>query len=79
MIIEAIGMAATFRTAVEEVAFTGRVVYIGYAKERVGYETRLFVLKELDIIGRGNAGPADFGAVIEMLQQGGFPVCRPSD
>jgi threonine dehydrogenase-like Zn-dependent dehydrogenase len=31
--IEAIGTAATFRAAVEEVAFTGRVVYIGYAKE----------------------------------------------
>ncbi|MGC1452747.1 MAG: alcohol dehydrogenase catalytic domain-containing protein, partial [Candidatus Sulfotelmatobacter sp.] len=33
--IEAIGTAATFRAAVEEVAFTGRVVYIGYAKEPV--------------------------------------------
>ena len=37
--IEAIGTAATFRAAVEEVAFTGRVVYIGYAKEPVSYET----------------------------------------
>ena len=43
--IEAIGTAATFRAAVEEVAFTGRVVYIGYAKEPVSYETRLFVKK----------------------------------
>jgi len=30
---------------VEEVAFTGRVVYIGCAKEPVSYETRLFVQK----------------------------------
>ncbi len=28
-----------------EAAFTGRVVYIGYAKEFVSYETRLFVQK----------------------------------
>ncbi len=32
VIIEAIGLPETFRAAVEEVAFTGRVVYIGYAK-----------------------------------------------
>ena len=41
MIIEAIGLPQTFRSAVEEVAFTGRVVYIGYAKEPVAYETKL--------------------------------------
>ena len=51
VIIEAIGLPQTFRAAVEEVAFTGRVVYIGYAKEPVAYETRLFVQKELDIMG----------------------------
>jgi len=74
VVIEAIGLPATFRAAVEEVAFAGRVVYIGYAKEPVSYETRLFVQKELDILGSRNAGPEDFRAVIEMLQQGQFPV-----
>jgi threonine dehydrogenase-like Zn-dependent dehydrogenase len=74
VVIEAIGLAETFRASVEEVAFTGRVVYIGYAKEPVAYETRLFVQKELDILGSRNALPADFRAVIEMLEQGRFPV-----
>ncbi|HKF04365.1 MAG TPA: zinc-binding alcohol dehydrogenase family protein [Candidatus Sulfotelmatobacter sp.] len=72
--IEAIGTATTFRAAVEEVAFTGRVVYIGYAKEPVSYETRLFVLKELDILGSRNAQPEDFEAVIKFLEGGLFPV-----
>ncbi|HKU24864.1 MAG TPA: zinc-binding alcohol dehydrogenase family protein [Candidatus Sulfotelmatobacter sp.] len=72
--IEAIGTAATFRAAVEEVAFTGRVVYIGYAKEPVSYETRLFVQKELDIVGSRNAQPADFEAVIKLLEAEKFPV-----
>lgn len=72
--IEAIGTAATFRAAVEEVAFTGRVVYIGYAKEPVSYESRLFVQKELDIIGSRNAEPADFEAVIRLLEAQRFPV-----
>lgn len=72
--IEAIGLPATFRAAVDEVAFTGRVVYIGYAKEPVAYETRLFVQKELDILGSRNALPEDFREVIRMLEEGRFPV-----
>ena len=74
VVIEAIGLPQTFRAAVDEVAFTGRVVYIGYAKEPVAYETRLFVQKELDILGSRNALPGDFRAVIQMLEQGKFPV-----
>lgn len=74
VIIEAIGLAQTFRLAVEEVAFTGRVVYIGYAKEPVEYETKLFVQKELDILGSRNALPEDFISVMEMLSSGTFPV-----
>ena len=72
--IEAIGLPTTFRAAVDEVAFTGRVVYIGYAKEPVAYETRLFVQKELDIMGSRNALPEDFREVIAMLEAGRFPV-----
>lgn len=72
--IEAIGLPSTFRSAVEEVAFTGRVVYIGYAKEPVAYETRLFVQKELDILGSRNALPEDFREVIRMLEEKRFPV-----
>ena len=72
--VEAIGLPLTFRAAVEEVAFTGRVVYIGYAKEPVSYETRLFVQKELDILGSRNALPEDFREVIRMLEAKRFPV-----
>jgi threonine dehydrogenase-like Zn-dependent dehydrogenase len=74
VIIEAIGLPETFRAAVEEVAFTGRVVYIGYAKQPVAYETRLFVQKELDVLGSRNALPEDFREVIAMLEAGRFPV-----
>ena len=74
VIIEAIGLPETFRLAVEEVAYTGRVVYIGYAKEPVSYETKLFVQKELDILGTRNAQPDDFRNVIAMLEAGHFPV-----
>ena len=74
VVIEAVGMPETFRAAIELVSFTGRVVYIGYAKEQVAYETRLFVQKELDIRGARNALPDDFRQVIEMLENQRFPV-----
>lgn len=76
VIIEAIGLPSTFRGAVEMVSFIGRVVYIGYAKEPVTYETRLFVQKELTIMGARNAQPDDFHQVIAMLEQSRFPVRR---
>ena len=74
VIIEAIGLPVTYRTAIEEVAFTGRVVYVGYAREPVSYETKLFVMKELDILGSRNASSEDFDGVIAMLREGKFPV-----
>ena len=76
VVIEAVGLPQTFRCAVEEVAFSGRVVYIGYAKEPVSYETRLFVQKELDILGSRNALPEDFKEVMNLLAAGSFPVDR---
>jgi len=76
VVIEAIGRPETFRAAVEEVSFAGRVVYIGYAKEPVSYETRLFVQKELDILGSRNALPRDFEEVIRMFEGGRFPTAE---
>ena len=60
--------------AVNEVCFTGRVVYIGYAKKPVAYETKFFVMKELDILGSRNALPEDFANVIRVLESGLYPV-----
>jgi len=74
VVIEAIGRPDTFRASVEEVAFTGRVVYIGYAKEHVSYESRLFVQKELDVRGSRNALPEDFREVIRMFESKRFPT-----
>ncbi len=74
VVIEAIGIPETYRGAVEEVAYAGRVVYIGWAKEQIAYETRHFVHKEMDILGSRNAQPEDFRAVLKMLQAKRFPV-----
>lgn len=68
VVVEAVGAAPTYRLAIEKVAFTGRVVCIGYAKSDVSLPTNLFVKKELDIRGTRNADPEDFEAVIEYVR-----------
>lgn len=71
--IEAVGSPATYTTAVEAAAFAGRVVYIGYAKNDVCFNTSLFVKKELNICGSRNA-LFEFGPVIKMLEDGAIPT-----
>ena len=76
VVIEAVGAAVTYATAVNEVAFTGRIVCIGYAPTDVTLATKFFVQKELDIRGSRNALPDDFRAVIRYLRRGTCPTDR---
>lgn len=73
VVVEAVGSPATYRMAIDEVAFTGRVVCIGYAKTEIAFETKYFVMKEMDIRGSRNAMPEDFRAVIEYMKRGNCP------
>ncbi len=74
VVVEAVGSPVTYVMAVDEVAFSGRVVCIGYSKNAVTFQTGLFVKKELDIRGSRNAMPSDFDAVIKYLRRGECPV-----
>jgi 2-desacetyl-2-hydroxyethyl bacteriochlorophyllide A dehydrogenase len=75
VVIEAVGSPRTFTKAVDIVSFAGRVVYIGYTKEKVKYNTKLFISKELDIKGSRNALDEELLAVIDMLSAGKVDVC----
>ncbi len=68
VIIEAAGNPNTYKAAIDEVAFAGRVVCIGYAGNEVSFLTKLWVQKELVIMGSRNANPSDFEAVIKFLK-----------
>lgn len=74
VVIEAVGAVPTYQLAVQRVAFTGRIVCIGYAKSDVPLTTSLFVKKELDIMGSRNAEPQDFEAVMDFVR--GHDVSR---
>jgi threonine dehydrogenase-like Zn-dependent dehydrogenase len=69
IVIEAVGSPATYQMAVNEVAFCGRVICIGYSKQDVEFTTKYFVQKELDIRGSRNALPEDFDGVIRYLKK----------
>jgi threonine dehydrogenase-like Zn-dependent dehydrogenase len=73
VMVEAVGVPASYRMAIEEVGHTGRVVYLGWAKEPISFDTKLFVHKELDILGSRNS-LTEFPAVIAMLSSRQFPI-----
>lgn len=86
VVVEAVGSPLTQKQAMSEVAFTGRVVFIGYAKQESAFDTSLFVKKELDIRGSRNALPEDFESVVKYLARGTCPfdqlitaVVRPEE
>jgi threonine dehydrogenase-like Zn-dependent dehydrogenase len=74
VIIEAVGTEQTFLAAIDEASFAGRVVYVGYAKKLVAYETKYFLLKELDILGSRNATRRNLEEVVAVLESGAYPV-----
>ena len=71
--IEAVGIEETFQACVEVAAPAGRVVYVGYAKAPVTYETKQFLVKELDILGSRNALREDFEDAAEYVESGSYP------
>lgn len=72
--IEAVGNPATFVAAVDDVFFSGRVMYIGYTKAPVSYETKYFVMKERDTLGSRKSTPEDFRDVVALLSSGRYPI-----
>jgi 2-desacetyl-2-hydroxyethyl bacteriochlorophyllide A dehydrogenase len=68
VVIEAVGADITFRQAIDLVGSCGRVVYVGYAKAPIAYDTKQFLLKEMDIRGSRGAERADFDDVIDCLK-----------
>ncbi len=76
VVVEAVGNPATYRAAVEEVAFSGRIACIGYASEDAPLPTRLFVQKELDVRGSRNATVMDFRSVVRFLGKRSVPLER---
>lgn len=72
--IEAVGHPQTFVDCVEVAAPAGRVVYIGYSKAPVSYDTKKILTKELDIMGSRGALQQDFEDAVNYVEAGGYPA-----
>lgn len=72
--VEAIGLSETFVSAVDLAAFSGRVVYVGYVKNPVEFDTKHFIMKEIQIRGARNALKQDFVDVLDFMQHSKPPV-----
>lgn len=74
--VEAIGLDQTFVAAIDLTAFAGRVVYVGYVSSPVSFDTKKFVMKEIQIRGARNAVKQDFVDVLEVMKKLDLPLDR---
>lgn len=73
VVIEAVGLPATFQNSVDAVATSGRVVVIGISKQPLtNFALSGLNRKELDILGSRNASRADFMEVMQMMRDTNF-------
>ncbi|MCP4384742.1 MAG: alcohol dehydrogenase catalytic domain-containing protein [Hyphomicrobiales bacterium] len=68
VVIEAVGLAATYRQSIDLVNGGGRVAFIGYAVDEIAFDTKQFNLKELDMFGSRNATRTDFEQAVRYLE-----------
>lgn len=74
VVVEAVGLDRTFVQAIDLAAFSGRVVYVGYVKDAVAFDTKYFVMKEIEIRGSRNALRSDFENVLKFMNNGNPPL-----
>lgn len=72
--IEAVGLAQTFLACIDVAASVGRVVYIGYSKAPVTYDTKVILTKELDVRGSRGALQQDFLDAVAYVESGAYPA-----
>jgi alcohol dehydrogenase len=70
LVIDATGNARSMSHALEYVAHTGKLVYVGITTDEVKFAHPLLHRRELTLYASRNAMPADFDRIIEHIEQG---------
>jgi len=68
VVVEAAGNQQTYDIAFNTISYAGRIVFIGYPKNKVSIDAALMIKKELNVYGSRNALNV-FPSVIEMLEK----------
>lgn len=74
VVVEAVGLGATFLQSVDAAAHGGRVVQIGVGKESPPFNFTLIQKKELTLLGSRNATREDFLALIDLVKGRGLDL-----
>jgi threonine dehydrogenase-like Zn-dependent dehydrogenase len=69
VVIDATGVPAAVRAAVELVSSAGRVVQVGMSGDEVTFRLGSFTEKELDFLGVACCGTGEFGEAVELVER----------
>lgn len=70
IVIDATGNSTSMSNALNYVAHSGTLVYVGTTNETISFPNRLLHGKELNLLGSRNALPADFRRIIDLIEKG---------
>ena len=69
VVIDATGVPAAVRAAVELVSSAGRVVQVGMSGDEVTFRLGSFTEKELDVLGVACCGSTEFGEAVDLVER----------
>jgi alcohol dehydrogenase len=70
VVIDATGNAKSMSNALNYVAHTGKLVYVGITTEEVHFPHPLMHRREMTLYASRNALPTDFGRIIRLIEEG---------
>lgn len=70
VVIDATGSSKSMSNALNYVAFTGRLVYVGITTDEVHFPHPLMHRREMTLFASRNSLPADFGRIIGLIESG---------
>lgn len=68
-VVEATGAAAAIKSTLDLVSFAGRIALVGWPSREISLPTRMFTLKELDVLG-SRVSVGEFPTAVELVEQG---------
>ncbi len=70
LVVDATGSSKSMSNALEYVAHTGKLVFVGITTEEVHFPHPLMHRREMTLFASRNALPADFGRIIGLIEEG---------
>jgi alcohol dehydrogenase len=75
-VLDATGSAASMNHALNYVAHTGTLVYVGITTQDIVFSDRLFHSREMTLKASRNALPEDFSRIIKLIEDGQIDTSR---